>query len=91
MGRSGRRTNGASTGNIIGPLVFRTKEAPGYPTGWKVVVSTTATAIVLSQVYRAICVRENKKRDATGIMEGFEHAYEDDLTDKKNPQFRYTI
>ena len=22
---------------------------------------------------------------------GYEHAYEDDLTDKKNPQFRYTV
>lgn len=25
----------------------------------------------------------NRKRDAAGIMEGFDHAYDDDLTDKK--------
>jgi hypothetical protein len=26
---------------------------------------------------------ENKKRDSTGTLEGFENAYEDDLTDRK--------
>lgn len=25
---------------------------------------------------------ENRRRDKTGTVEGFEHAYEDDLTDK---------
>lgn len=25
----------------------------------------------------------NRKRDKTGVMEGFENAYEDDLTDMK--------
>jgi len=34
-------------------------------------------------VYRLVCIRENKRRDNTGIMEAFEHAYEDDVTDKK--------
>lgn len=49
----------------------------------------------------------NRKRDAAGIMEGFDHAYDDDLTDKKashaafipyrsrltsqNMQFRYIL
>jgi hypothetical protein len=34
-------------------------------------------------MYRWVCVRDNKKRDAAGIGEAFDHAYEDDLTDKK--------
>jgi hypothetical protein len=33
-------------------------------------------------IYRVICVRENKKRDAVG-EEAFDNAYDDDLTDKK--------
>ncbi len=36
----------------------------------------------LSIVYRFVCVWENKKRDKAGTAEAFEHAYEDDLTDK---------
>lgn len=38
--------------------------------------------------YRFICDRENKKRDKSGVEEAFDHAYEDDLTDIKNKQFR---
>lgn len=34
-------------------------------------------------VYRFYCIWENKKRDKTGTMEGFEHAYDDDLTDRQ--------
>lgn len=52
---------------------------------------TSAACILLAIIYRFICAWENKKRDKTGVAEGFEHAYEDDSTDKKNPQFRYTL
>lgn len=54
-------------------------------------VVTSAMCIVLAIVYRFVCAWENKKRDRAGVPEGFEHAYEDDSTDKKNPQFRYTL
>lgn len=39
--------------------------------------------MVLIAVYWYLAIKENKKRDASGILEGFDHAYEDDLTDKK--------
>jgi len=39
--------------------------------------------MVLIGSYWLIAVMENKKRDKSGILEGFDHAYEDDLTDKK--------
>jgi hypothetical protein len=39
--------------------------------------------MVLIVIYRFLAIRENKKRDAAGILEGFDHAYEDDVTDKK--------
>jgi hypothetical protein len=45
--------------------------------------------IVLALLYRFICARENKKRDQSGIAEAFENAYDDDMTDVKNKQFRY--
>jgi hypothetical protein len=45
--------------------------------------------IVLALFYRFICARENKKRDQSGIAEAFENAYDDDMTDVKNKQFRY--
>jgi len=55
------------------------------------VVVTSAVAAGLVLVYRFLCVWENKKRDKAGTLEAFEHAYEDDLTDIKNPQFRYQL
>lgn len=46
------------------------------------VVATAIAAAVLAIAYRFICIWENNRRDKTGTLEGFEHAYEDDLTDK---------
>lgn len=43
----------------------------------------------MSIVYRLLCQRANKKRDASGNVESFDHAYEDDLTDLSNLHFRY--
>lgn len=80
-----------SKGNFLGPLVFKAEEAPHYTTGWITTVATSAAAIVLAFVYRFVCAWENQRRDESGEMEAFEHAYEDDLTDRKNPQFRYTL
>lgn len=36
----------------------------------------------MALVYRFVCMWENKRRDKIGA-EGFDHAYEDDLTDMK--------
>lgn len=72
-------------GNFLGPLVFKEEEAPYYRTGWITTVSTSAAAVVLALVYRFYCVWENRRRDRTGEMEAFEHAYEDDLTVRTDP------
>ncbi|KIW95440.1 uncharacterized protein Z519_04024 [Cladophialophora bantiana CBS 173.52] len=81
---------GYCLGNIAGPLIFREKDAPRYATGFIIVLITAILTQVLTIIYRYLCILENKKRDKSGILEGFDHAYEDDLTDKTNPQFRYT-
>lgn len=62
--------------------MYRPQDAPRYEHGFIIVVITAIIAGVLGLVYRFICVWENKRRDQTGTLEGFEHAYEDDLTDK---------
>lgn len=67
----------------MGPLCFRSQDAPRYVPGFIVVVITSLAAGLLIIVYRFVCVRDNQKRDAAGIEEGFDHAYEDDLTDRK--------
>lgn len=70
-------------GNFVGPLCFISSEAPRYKTGFLVTVVTSAIAGGLALVYRWYCSWLNHKRDRTGVMEDFEHAYEDDLTDMK--------
>jgi len=82
---------GYCLGNFVGPLLFKPHDAPGYKPGF---IATSVTAIIaglLALVYRFWCIAVNKKRDRTGVLEAFEHAYNDDLTDRKNPQFRYTL
>ncbi|KAL4821219.1 major facilitator superfamily domain-containing protein [Aspergillus spinulosporus] len=82
---------GYCLGNFVGPLCFREQDYPRYVPGFVVTVVTTFVAGVLVFVYRVVCLRDNRQRDETGVLEGFEHAYEDDLTDKTNPQFRYMV
>ncbi|RMZ13018.1 hypothetical protein D0862_02478 [Hortaea werneckii] len=82
---------GYCLGNLVGPFAFKPNDAPRYPRGFIVVVVTSIAAGVAVVIYRGICVWLNRKRDQAGVEEGFEHAYEDDLTDLKNPQFRYIL
>lgn len=46
-------------------------------------MGTSAASAVLALVYRYVCIYQNKRRDAAGTIEGFDHAYEDDVTDGK--------
>jgi len=75
-------------GNIIGPHAFLSSESPTYPTGCIVILSCSATQVVISITLRLLLVRRNKSRDTTaaarGITETEEHAIEEvggDLTD----------
>ncbi|KAL5590072.1 hypothetical protein FOVSG1_011939 [Fusarium oxysporum f. sp. vasinfectum] len=80
---------GYCAGNFAGPLTFLQSEAPRYPTGWTFITACLSGTIVLSLFYRLLCQRANKQRDAAGVIELFDHAYEDDLTDLSNLHFRY--
>ncbi|KAH8890176.1 MFS transporter [Thozetella sp. PMI_491] len=81
---------GYCLGNIVAPLLFKDTESPIFTSGWIAVLACICAATVLALGYRQICVWENSKRDRAGFVEGFDHAFEDDLTDKSNLQFRYT-
>ena len=89
--RASNIVTNTSLGNFVGPLLFKPEDAPVYAPGFVAVLATSIAAAALAVVYRYVCLWENAKRDKTGTMEGFDHAYEDDLTDMKNPQFRYTV
>ncbi|KFX99612.1 hypothetical protein O988_03757 [Pseudogymnoascus sp. VKM F-3808] len=82
---------GYCLGNFVGPLLFKPVDAPLYVPGFTAVVITAIVAAGFVAMYRVVCALDNRKRDKSGIMEGYEHAYEDDLTDRKNPQFRYIL
>ncbi|KAF3043021.1 hypothetical protein E8E11_001293 [Didymella keratinophila] len=82
---------GYCLGNFVGPLLFKPQDAPAYDPGFAAVLATSIAAAALAIVYCYVCIWENRRRDKSGTMEGFDNAYDDDLTDVKNPQFRYTL
>ena len=80
-------------GNLIGPQTFISTQAPGY-TGAKVaiVVCGFVSLFTLIAIYVSYYI-ENKKRNSRppvdmSHIENYEFA---DLTDKENPNFRYSI
>lgn len=74
---------GYCLGNFVGPLLFHDKDAPKYAPGFIAVVITSITAALLAVAYRFLSIWENRRRDNSGVLEDYEHAYDDDLTDIK--------
>ena len=73
-------TDELSLTSLVGPLVFKAQEAPKYNTGWIATIVTSIVCVLTALVYRFVCAHENKRRDKTGQMEAYDHAYEDDKT-----------
>ena len=63
--------------------MFKEEDAPRYAPGFIAVVITSIISACLALVYRYLAMWENKRRDKSGILENYEHAYDDDLTDLK--------
>lgn len=82
-------------GNIIGPQLFKTSEAPDYPTGYIGLLISLAIAIIAISLYGIVCKWDNAKRDKHQEMGGgvrsspITDAFSDE-TDKNKPDFRYT-
>ena len=68
--------------------MFHEEDAPVYAPGFIAVVITASITAGLAIVYRYLSLWENKRRDKSGVVESYEHAYDDDLTDIK---VRYII
>ncbi|PWY83244.1 MFS general substrate transporter [Aspergillus sclerotioniger CBS 115572] len=78
-------------GNIIGPQVFRSTDAPTYSHGYEGLLACLVVAIVAISAYGFLCRWENRRRDATDhVVPVSEDAAFSDLTDKEKPSFRYT-
>ncbi|KAJ4226413.1 hypothetical protein NW759_005000 [Fusarium solani] len=77
-------------GNIIGPLLFDAKYAPRYDESFTGVLICFATLCVISLGLRLLLARRNAGRDAKYGAPEFQHGL-DDITDKENKSFRWTL
>jgi MFS family permease len=79
-------------GNIIGPQVFRSEDAPSYSHGYEGLLGCLVVAIASILAYGLLCRWENNRRDKNGPSdaEPEEDAAFSDLTDKEKKSFRYT-
>lgn len=86
---------GYCIGNILGPQVFRAKDAPAYKNGYIGILACLCVSSVSIALYGVLCRIENQKRDkleverdvdVTAVATG--NAFTD-LTDKEKLEFRY--
>ncbi|KAB5593364.1 DNA polymerase alpha-associated DNA helicase A [Ceratobasidium theobromae] len=83
-----------AAGNMIGPQVFQTKDAPRYRIGFTVHLAFYVAQIIVFFVLRLILVRRNKVKIEAAKAQGrteevnLDNAF-DDMTDMENPEFRY--
>lgn len=77
-------------GNLIGPQTFRQKDAPGFAPALITVIAVNVVVMFLMCLLWWMYVRENKRRDRLQSPMAAP-APGEDLTDRENPNFRYTI
>jgi len=83
---------GVATGNIVGPFLFLDSQAPVYTVGIIGCLVSRALEIVVIIILRILFVTANNRRDQS--PEGQEapadgSQYDGDISDWKNPSFRY--
>lgn len=83
---------GYCVGNLIGPQTFIESQAPSYSGAKIAIVVCYCISLILLILIFLNYKRENRKRDRLGIQETHIQNVEfADLTDKENPNFRYSI
>lgn len=76
-------------GNILGPLTFRTKDAPNYVPAKIAIVATLSVAIIFSIFLRYYYIWENRRRNIRHEGDDHQENLEFlDLTDRENRAFR---
>jgi hypothetical protein len=78
-------------GNYFGPLLSKREDAPGYGPGSVALPGISIAAAILAGIYRYVWIWENAHRDNAGIPRKLDNAFDDDLTDMKNPHLRHTF
>ncbi|KAM0262928.1 hypothetical protein ACHAQJ_001521 [Trichoderma viride] len=81
-----------SAGNLVAPNLFIASEAPLYPTGFRGMIASFITLIVLAFVLMGYLILQNKARDKKYGKVDPNTVQEDDfldLTDKELHYFRY--
>lgn len=83
---------GWSGGNAISSQLFQAKWAPRYINTLYIHIGIYGLFAILMASIRVLLVNRNKikEREANGLEVNHLHAFED-LTDKRNPDFRYTL
>ncbi|KAJ6124554.1 Major facilitator superfamily domain general substrate transporter [Penicillium samsonianum] len=90
---------GYCVGQIITPQFFITAEAPTYPTGFRAYFVTASMMIVIQAALMMYLINENRRRDKRSEApviadQGNQHHILEtdlmDLTDREQPNFRYT-
>ena len=87
---------GYAVGCIVGPQLFRSTEAPLYPTAMRTISALYAVFVIAQLTFYALNRRENRRRDKLAA-EGNRAAVarpaeaEDNETDKQDLGFRYVL
>lgn len=86
-------TNAAfAIGNVVGPLTFRHRDAPGYRPAKVDLMAMWAGSMGCLALVTVYYVWTNRRRDSKGLVgEVDKEVAFAGLTDKQNAQFRYSI
>lgn len=85
--------------NMIGAQIFRTKDAPRYVAGTATCCACFGLEVFVIILWRLWYVRENRRRDRLAAERGLSKEEQEregemlgnqDVTDLRNPHFRYT-
>ena len=81
-------------GNIIGPQLFQSSDAPDYVHGYIGLLACIVVAMLAIAAYGFVCARENARRDEAQAVdfdtsERAETEAFSDMTEKEKPAFRY--
>ncbi len=81
-------------GNIIGPLTFTEASSPNYIPAKVAIIVTCAVAALLALGLQFYYMWQNRKRERLLHSGGVEHKVDiefADVTDRKNPEFKYQL
>lgn len=91
---------GYCVGNMVGSQIFKTKDAPQYLPGTIGAATCCGLECILICLWRGYYMWQNRRRDRLATASGLSKEEQErvgremgerDVTDMKNPYFRYTM